>query len=262
MSDGEMDIEAIELDQIYGAMSILGIDKEATDAYLFLLKEGASPIERIPISPHKKMRILQLLVAKKLVTASRGGQYTPRDAELVLRTSVDEHQRSARILEKAISELELSGRSSKTRSLNTSEELYQWETKLVQRSINGIYGLTVRFKLMWLMRDVLKERIETSNIECKVLGDIHTSETLQRAIDLEEAGVEVRHSPAVAEMLRFIMFDKNSVLFGFRNPRDPTKHLGAWIRSEAFVEPLKLQYDGVWKKADSSDIWKKFKFDE
>jgi hypothetical protein len=261
MPDPETEMESLEKETVYAAMQLLGIDRETTDAYLFLLREGASPIESVPISPHRKMRALQILAAKGLVTASRGGLYTAKDAELVLRATVDEYQRSARLVEKAISELELSGRSSKTRSLNTSEEFYTWETKLVQRSIKGVYGLTVRFKLLWLMRDVIKERIEAQNIECKVLGDVHNEETYQRAIDLEAVGAEVRHSPAVGEMLRFMLFDTTSVLFGFRNPIDPTLHLGAWIRSEAFVEPLKLQFDAVWEKAEPSDKWKKFKFD-
>ena len=262
MSEIDNEMEALEKETVYAAMQLLGIDRETSDAYLFLLREGASPIESVPISPHRKMRAMQILASKGLVTASRGGLYTAKDAELVLRATVDEFQRNARLVEKAISELELSGRSSKTRSLNTSEDFYAWETKLVQRSISGIYGLTVRFKLVWLMREVIKERIESQGIECKVLGDVHNLETYERAIGLEEVGAEVRQSPAVGEMLRFILFDKTSVLFGFRNPIDASLHLGAWIRSEAFVEPLKIQFDAVWEKGEPSEKWKKFKFDE
>lgn len=262
VDESEKAKDSLERETIYQALLTMGIDRESTDAYLFLLSEGSSPIEKIPIAPHRKMRVLQHLVAKDLVTVSRGGLYTARDAELVLRAKVEEHQRNARLIEKAISELELSGRSSKTRSLNTSEEFYAWEAKMIQRSVVGVYGLTVRFKLLWLMRDVLKERIEEANIEVKVLGDVHTSETYTRAMDLIDVGVEVRHSPAVGEMLRFILFDNGSVIFGFRNPIDPTLHLGAWIRSEPFVEPLKLQFDAVWNKSEPADVWQKFKFEE
>lgn len=255
-------IDALERETIYQAMEIMGIDRETTDAYLFLLMEGSSPVEKIPVSPHRKMRVLQHLVTKQFITVSRGGLYTAKDAEIVLRAKVDEHQRNARLIEKAISELELSGRSSKTRSLNTSEEFYAWETKMIQRSTVGVYGLTVRLKLLWLMRDVIKERIDSADIEVRVLGDIHAQETFERAVDLEEVGAEVRHSPAVGEMLRFILFDTGSVMFGFRNPSDPLLHLGAWIRSEPFVEPLKLQFDAVWEKAEPETVWKKFKIDE
>ncbi len=262
MDEHEDDIDSLQRETVYAAMKILGIDREATDAYLFLLHEGSSPVERIPVAPHRKMRILQLLVSKGLVAAARGGLYTARDAELVLRATVDEYTRNARLIEKAIGELEISGRSSKTRSLNTSEEFYQWETRLIQRSVRGVYGLTVRFKLLWLMREVLRERLDSAGIEVKVIGDIHTRETLQRARDLKGIGAEVRHNPAVGEMLRFVLFDNYSVLFGFRNPIDPSKHIGAWIRSEPFVEPLKLQFDAVWEKAESSDVWESFEFDK
>ncbi len=260
MADDNYTVGSIERETVYAAMSIIGIDREATDAYLFLLQEGSSPVERIPIAPHRKMRVLQLLVSKGLVTASRGGQYTARDAELVLRATVDEFTRNARLIEKAIAELELTGRSSRTRSLNTSEEFYQWETRLVRRTVASICALTVRLKLLWLMREELREQIESAGIDVRIIGDIHTQETFDRAVALEDAGAEVRHNPAANEMLRFVLFDKNSVLFGFRNPSDPARHIGAWIRSEPFVEPLLMQFESVWSKAEPPEVWRKFEF--
>jgi len=253
-------IGSVERETIYEAMSIIGIDREATDAYLFLLTEGESPVERIPLAPHRKMRILQLLVSKNLVAASRGGMYTARDAEYVLRSSVDQFQRNARLLEKAINELELAGRGNKARSLTSSDQFYAWETRLIQRTAKEIYGVTVRFKILWLMRKELGKQISSKGISVRVMGDISNPTTYQRAVDLEDEGVEVRHSPAVSEMLRFILFDDTSVLFGFRNPEDPSRHLGAWIRAPEFVEPLKYQFEAKWNKAEPSEVWRNFDF--
>ena len=78
-------IDALERETIYQAMEIMGIDRETTDAYLFLLMEGSSPVEKIPVSPHRKMRVLQHIVTKQFITVSRGGLYTAKDAEIVLR---------------------------------------------------------------------------------------------------------------------------------------------------------------------------------
>tara|TARA_B100000214_G_scaffold291642_1_gene221330 strand:+ start:74 stop:853 length:780 start_codon:yes stop_codon:yes gene_type:complete len=245
-----------DLTVVYDAFETLGLGKDATDAYIHLLSSGPQFIDDIPISAHRRMKSIQTLVAKKFISTSRNGQYSARDPETVLREKVGTLEANIKTIQRATEELILSGQSSSTLPLNTADEFYSWEGRLFERAHANVDSLTVRFKLAWLMRDIIRER-HSLGIKFRVLGCISTEETMSRAMDLHEAGADVRHTDAVEEMLRFILVDSSSVLFGFRDPNDPAVHIGAWMRSESFVAPLNEQFEAVWRRSKPFEDWSK-----
>lgn len=246
---------------IYEAFSVLNIDKETTDVYLFLMENGPTPIESIDcISALRKVRAIEILVSNQLVTAGVGGIYSARDAELSFSAKVNALSHNSQTLRKGLDELSLIGSGGSTKPLNTPDEFYEWEDQLFARCSRTMTAVTVRFKLVHLRIPTIEAR-QNSGVSFKVLGTVCDEETMQRALDLQNAGAEVRHiTGATDDMLRYILFDSQSVLFAFRDSDDPTKHIGAWMRNEGFVKPLEGSFEKIWDSAQPAEKWMEFDF--
>ena len=246
---------------IYEAFNVLNIDKETADVYLFLMENGPTPIEAIDcISALRKVRAIEVLVSNQLVTAGVGGIYSYRDAELPFSAMINTLSHNSQTMQKGLDELSLIGSGGSTKPLDTPSDFYEWEEQLFARCTRKMTAVTVRFKLAHLRIPTIKAR-QDSGVSFKVLGTVCDEETMQRALDLHNAGAEVRHiTGATDDMLRYILFDSQSVLFAFRDTLDPTKHVGAWMRNEGFVKPLEGSFEKIWKSAQPSEKWMDFEF--
>lgn len=253
--------ETFDPSLIYDAFDVLNLDKETADVYLFLIENGPTPIEDIKcISSLRKMRAIELLVSNELVNSGNGGIYTHRDAELPFNKKISALSQHRQILKKSLDELTLIGGGGNTKPLDTPDDFYEFEDQLFARAARSVAAATVRFKLAELRISTIEARRD-SGVTFQVLGTVVDEETLDRAKAIQAAGAEVRHITGnIDDMLRFILFDSQSVLFAFRPKDDPKKHVGAWMRNKQFVQPLEEQFSKMWDKSLPAEEWSKFDF--